>query len=110
MADEPRRYLLAVGITEYDLWPTLREVPRELERVVKMLTNPPYKFERILQPASEAPDVEDMGTQLTKWANSSERAPSDQLVIYWTGHGEEQREQLHLILTDLRQLACAREA
>jgi Caspase domain len=98
VADEPRRYLLAVGITEFDLWPPLHEVPQELERVVKILTNPPYKFERILQPASEAPDVEDLGTQLTNWANSSERARSDQLVIYWTGHGEEQREQLHLIL------------
>jgi hypothetical protein len=100
VSEEPRRYLLAVGIAEYEDWPNLSEALQEVERVVALLTSPPYKFERILQKASESPHIEDLVTQLAKWANSHERHPADQLVIYWTGHGEEHHEKLHLVLSN----------
>ena len=98
MPEEPRRYLLAVGIAKYDKWPPLNKVSQELERVVTLLTGSPYKFERILEKVSDAPHAEDLLTHLAEWANASERLPTDQLVIYWTSHGEAADEKLHLIL------------
>ncbi len=102
MVDEPRRYLLAVGVRDYDddALLTLDGVPKELERIVTLLTNPPYRFERILFEASLAPHTEDLLTQLPKWAASPDRRPQDQLTIYWTGHGAVKNEELHLLLKD----------
>ena len=96
MDQQPRRYLLAVGISNYDEWPNLDGVPEEVDHIVSLLCNPPYGFQRILPEASTAPHTERLLTQLAKWTAAQERLPLDQLIIYWTGHGEVKDEELIL--------------
>ena len=99
MGDRPRRYLLAVGVEKYDdeTWMELTGAPIEVERIVSLLTNQPYGFERILCAVSRNPTPE-LLEQLADWGIAQERKTDDQLIVYWTGHGEVRTEELHLIL------------
>ena len=102
--DEPRRYLLAIGVDIYDdpKWGRLEKVPHEISRIVQLLTSPAFGMIPILAQASVAPHSEDLLTKLAEWAASPDRLMTDQLVIYWSGHGFVDSEQLLLILKNTR--------
>lgn len=102
--DEPRRYLLAVGIGTYasSQWPALGENERELARMVDLLTSDSFQYQRILEDITRRPERGALIDALADWCASSDRLPDDHLLVYWTGHGEVDAENLYLILPDTK--------
>ena len=100
--NEPRRFLVAVGVETYDdqAWDRLKQVPHEVAGIVHLFTGPSFGLTRILKTESTAPRAEEFETSLANWAANSERQLSDQVVLYWSGHGAELNKQLVLVLPD----------
>src|SRR4051794_34778939 len=99
MANEIRRYLIAVGIATYEAgeWGELEHVPKELESIVNLLTQSPFQLVRMLEPESRSPSKTFL-TALSAWAKGTERQVGDHVVLYWSGHGAVVQGRLHLIL------------
>ena len=102
--EKPRRYLVAVGIETYDDpgWGHLKTVPAEIKRMVDLLTSSSFGITRILKEESEAPHSKDSVTALAEWAISLDRRETDQLILYWSGHGVVDAEQLLLVLENTK--------
>ncbi|MGY4281206.1 hypothetical protein ACVWXO_000426 [Bradyrhizobium sp. LM2.7] len=99
-SDEPRRYLVAVGVDAYSSpeWSRLVSVPDELECIIGLLTETRFKLERILESESKSPNRQDFLSAVSRWVRSGDRLPDDHLVLYWSGHGEVLSGQLRLIM------------
>jgi hypothetical protein len=102
--DEPRRFLVAVGVEAYDdpARDRLEQVPDEVARMVDMLTGPSLGLTRIFEAESAEPRASDFVATLQSWAGSHERRPDDHLVLYWSGHGLVEHDRLILVLKATR--------
>lgn len=98
--EEPRRFLIAVGVETYGskAWARLEHVPHEIARIVDLLTDSRYRLKRVLKAESKRPQREPFLTGLFAWVSDSHRRPGDHLVLYWTGHGAVRNERLYLVL------------
>jgi WD40 repeat protein len=105
-----RRYLIAIGSAKFDdaeTWAALERVRAELERIVAFFTDPGQGYVRVL--GREIPlnaDAARIRRQLCRWFASPERRSDDQVVIYFTGHGEQsERLRNHYLITRSSRLA-----
>ena len=97
--DKARRFLLAIGTADYDNLPPKWQLPsvrQDLERITAL-------FERLW-----ANPVLSDGCNLTSgaligaiedWLKADQRAPSDILVLYFSGHGVSAEDETHYLYT-----------
>jgi hypothetical protein len=113
-SDEPRRFLIAVGVQSYvsdDRWRQLDKAACELNTIVNLLESKKFGVKRILLEQSKLlADPNEMSSRdrflsaLSAWTKSDDRRPTDHLIIYWTGHGEVDSDQLYFVLPTTREL------
>ncbi|NJR74306.1 MAG: caspase family protein [Scytonema sp. CRU_2_7] len=91
-----RKYLIAIGspsCTEMRL-PRLDRVETDIQRVENLLIDDKQGYERVLADqiyiGATSNKIKDA---LTSWFTSSERRNSDCVIIYYAGHGGENKEQ-----------------
>ncbi|MFK8907398.1 glycosyltransferase [Streptomyces sp. YS-3] len=98
--DVGRRYLLAVGVSEYQS-PRLPDLPRagaDAERVAELLAG--FGYERVLSGLGNAPTTEQLWSGLAHWTREARLGPDDVLVVYFNGHGTGEGQRLHLLASD----------
>lgn len=102
-AKEPRRFLIAVGVENYkhERWERLKEVPHELDQIVGLLTDTRFGVRHILNAQSKRPRRESFLKAIRDWAIAGpNRSGDDHLILYWTGHGAVENDNLYLVLPD----------
>jgi hypothetical protein len=85
----------------------LDKVPRELEIISSLLVSQEFRLIPALQTESAVLLTPKLGASrsrflaaLKAWVNSDERKRNDHLVLYWTGHGVVEAEELYFVLPD----------
>ena len=98
--DEPRRFLVAVGVGNYKdaRWERLNQVPREIDLIVSLLTAGRFGVQRVLESASTLPRRESLLAAFRDWTNTTARRRADHLIVYWTGHGEIYAGEMYFVL------------
>lgn len=75
-------HALLVGASQYEHWPALTSVPRELESVESMLSEQGFLVEKIMNPTAAQ-----LGSAFESFINRHGYAPGNRLLFYFAGHG-----------------------
>lgn len=97
---DPARFLITVGVAEYDRLPAedqLPSVPHEIRTIVELFGTD-LGYSRVLQDLAASPPAESIRARLSTWLTESERHADDLVVIYWSGHGETGNDGRHYLL------------
>jgi len=90
-SSEPRRYLIAIGSSECPkIIPNskLEHVSEDIRKITELFVDQGY--ERVLaDQIGLDSDAEDIKRAVSNWFASQERQPTDCVVIYYGGHGDE---------------------
>ena len=85
----PRRFLIATGTAKYRLLPEdcqLPSVAGDLRRIVTLFVDK-LGYERVLLGLGENPESGYFSERLGEWLNDADRKSTDQVVLYYSGHG-----------------------
>jgi len=75
-------YALVIGVSDYDEWPDLRNVPKEIVNVEKALASQGFKVRSVLNP-----DGEKMHQELRKFFKQYGLDKDNRLLLFFSGHG-----------------------
>ncbi len=105
MIENPHHFFIAVGIDSYydPRWQNLIHVPYELGKMETLFTER-LNIERVLTDQSKTPQRNPFLEALNSWVSDTKRQCDDQLIIYWTGHAEDEDDKLYLVLPDSTKL------
>ena len=98
-----RRFLVAAGTVDYPAiagLPSLPSVKRDLELVVGCLTSGADGYARELREVSQDPQSRRFVDGLTRWMQTGKLQPDDCVVLYYSGHGVMQDNELYLLAAD----------
>ena len=84
----PGRFLIAAGTADYKFQPDLNlpSVAVDLGRIVDLFVSK-LGYERVLLGLGENPESGYFGERLGKWLSDPDRKKTDQVVLYYSGHG-----------------------
>jgi hypothetical protein len=97
---ERNRYLITVGMADYDHLPEDDQLPgvrHEVRTVVELFCND-LGYSRVLQELAASPPAGTVRSRLSAWLTHADRRPDDLLVLYWSGHGETGLDGRHHLL------------
>src|ERR1035438_1657883 len=87
-------YIIAAGVTTD---PSLPKVQDDLRLVLQYFVRELGDVRALPELIGE-PTVEQFRTSLSNWFASDERRPEDQIVLYFSGHGELSKNLRHYLL------------
>jgi WD40 repeat protein len=98
--DTPPRFLIAAGTARYDHLPEERQLPSvagDLRLIVDCFAR--LGYQRVLAEVSENPTTTQFERAVCDWFTDPARTSRDQVVFYYSGHGET-RDRHYLWLAD----------
>lgn len=97
-----RRFLIAAGTACYQNLPEDEQLPgvEEAVRLVAELFTGKLGYERVLPDLSVSPTADQLRRGLSRWLTAKDRRADDQVVIYYSGHGEPWGDDHYLLTAD----------
>ena len=96
------RYLIAAGTSKYPNFDDadLSSVKDDIKSITASLTDESNGYKQVLPELGNDPTSNQLRESLSDWFASPERQPTDQVIFYYSGHGETHQGRHYLLTSD----------